>query len=234
MPFFFLHPPSHDDDERTLYKRFEEKAKLNFIDPRTRIVLNVGGLVVETSASVLCRDRFSLLAALCTEKPIMERDSTGAFFLDRDWWIFRYVLQFLRTGALPQDPGLLREMYEEASFYRLNSLRRAIEYRARLSSRPPHPSDPHALEGTARGDFTLRLGEDLGATVAPSARYAPGGMEIIGAGGFSPTRRSSVDDEWARTSRSPTRTGRRASRTRTGGLPDPYGFGSPNGGGTRR
>ena len=42
----------------------------------------------------------------------------------------RYILQFLRNDTLPRDAGLLEEMYTEASFYRLNSLRRAIEIRA--------------------------------------------------------------------------------------------------------
>jgi BTB/POZ domain len=71
---------------------------------------------------------YSLLAALCKAKsPPVSRDATGAFFLDRDWWIFRYILQFLRSGALPQDSALLQEMHTEAAFYRMGSLRRAIE-----------------------------------------------------------------------------------------------------------
>lgn len=44
-------------------------------------------------------------------------------------WLFRYVLTFLRDDILPQDPKLLRELYLESEFWRLDSLRKAIEMR---------------------------------------------------------------------------------------------------------
>ena len=49
-------------------------------------------------------------------------------------WIFRHILQFLRTDSLPDDPLLLEEMYNEATFYRLGSLRKAIEDRNAAST----------------------------------------------------------------------------------------------------
>jgi hypothetical protein len=122
-------------------REFEEEACFDFVPPSTRIVLNVGGHVFETTAQVLTRDRFSLLAALCKRRPPIEPDPTGAFFLDRDWWVFRYVLQFLRGGGLPSDTELLKEMGAESSFYRLAGLHRAIEIHMRNSFRAPHPSD---------------------------------------------------------------------------------------------
>ncbi|CAM9913103.1 unnamed protein product, partial [Chrysoparadoxa australica] len=106
---------------------FEKEAQFDFVAPDSRIMLNVGGQLFETTAEVLCRDRFSLLASLCKKKSPIQPDETGVFFLDRDWWVFRHILQFLRDGSLPQQEGLLEEMHCEASFYRLNSLRRAIE-----------------------------------------------------------------------------------------------------------
>lgn len=78
---------------------------------------------------MLCKDKFSILASLCSQSPPLEQDEEGVFFVERDWWVFRYILQFLRNDTLPRDSGLLEEMYTEASFYRLNSLRRAIEVR---------------------------------------------------------------------------------------------------------
>lgn len=42
-------------------------------------------------------------------------------------WLFRYVLRFLRDGLLPQEPKMLRELYLESEFWKLDSLRRAIE-----------------------------------------------------------------------------------------------------------
>ena len=153
-----------ENEERRI--AFENEANFKFVKPKTRMVLNVGGQLFETTAEVLCRDRFSLLAALCVQgKPPVEKDESGSIFLDRDWWIFRYILQFLRTGALPQDPELLKEMHAEASFYRLNSLRRAVEQRSALAARPPHPSDEPAELGTWGGraakEYSTRLGDRL-------------------------------------------------------------------------
>jgi len=110
---------------------FDGESSLKFLPPDSQVMLNVGGQVFQTTAGVLTKDRFSILASLCSEGGCpMERDENGCFFLERDWWVFRYILQFLRNNTLPRDGPLLEEMYTEASFYRLNSLRRAIEARA--------------------------------------------------------------------------------------------------------
>ncbi|GMH92963.1 hypothetical protein TrVE_jg7749 [Triparma verrucosa] len=109
--------------------QFEKDSMLTFVPEETQVMLNVGGQVFQTTAGVLCKDKFSILAALCTQSPPLEQDDEGVFFVERDWWVFRYILQFLRNDSLPRDSGLLEEMYTEASFYRLNSLRRAIEVR---------------------------------------------------------------------------------------------------------
>ena len=39
----------------------------------------------ETTAGVLCRDRYSLLAFLCKTESSISKDANGAFFFDRDW-----------------------------------------------------------------------------------------------------------------------------------------------------
>ncbi|CAM9781309.1 unnamed protein product [Pylaiella littoralis] len=109
---------------------FEKESAFDFVNGDEQITLNVGGQKFQTTAGVLCRDRFSLLASICKTDPPFSKDEDGAFFFERDWWIFRYVLQFLRTRDLPRDHALLQEMYGEAAFYRLNSLRRAIQRRA--------------------------------------------------------------------------------------------------------
>ena len=58
---------------------------------------------------------------------LIPQDDNGYFFFDRDWWLFRYVLNFLRDGTLPEQEGLLRDLYYEASFYCLTSMQRSIE-----------------------------------------------------------------------------------------------------------
>ncbi len=76
-------------------------------------------------------------------------DPHGAFFIDRDWWLFRHILAFLRSGTLPESEDVLQQLYAESSFYHLTSLRGAVEARCALSAMgtlrlpplpPPTPS----------------------------------------------------------------------------------------------
>jgi hypothetical protein len=94
--------------------------------PRT-IRINVGGLIFETYEATLKRDSSSLLHDLCTENPPVLPDPDGCFVFNRDWWLFRYILAFLRDGTLPDDRGLLAQLYQEAGFWRLREMMTAIE-----------------------------------------------------------------------------------------------------------
>ena len=68
----------------------------------------------EIPPSILQRDPKSLLAQLCTDDPPVLADPEGFFYFDRDWWLFRYILIFLRDGTLPTDRNLLTQIYREA------------------------------------------------------------------------------------------------------------------------
>jgi hypothetical protein len=69
-----------------------------------------------------------LLAALTQDDaPVAYSEGDAAVFFDRDWWVFRYILDYLRTGELPQKKSLLREMYIESEFYELPMMREEIE-----------------------------------------------------------------------------------------------------------
>lgn len=103
------------------------KEEFSFLSPETNITVNVGGQYFETTVKVLTSDPYSLLAAICRVKPLMEPSSDGSFYFDRDWWLFRHILSFLRSNKLPNELATLKELYKEASFYRLESLQRAIE-----------------------------------------------------------------------------------------------------------
>lgn len=81
----------------------------------------------EVSDYVLKRDSASLLSQLCDENPPVLKDPNGVFYFDRDWWLFRYILIFLRDGSLPQDRNLLAQLYREAAFWHLVELQKAIE-----------------------------------------------------------------------------------------------------------
>ena len=93
-----------------------------------RIKLNVGGQLFETTAGTLLRDPDSMLAAMAgPEGPQLVND--GCYYIDRDWWLFRHVLTFLRDGKLPSRRRLLSQLYREADFYNLVLLRRAVRER---------------------------------------------------------------------------------------------------------
>ena len=83
----------------------------------------------ETTVSVLTRDPYSILAACCRKEhdPQLPIREDGVIFFDRDWWLFRHILSYLRSNILPNELETLKELYLEASFYRLESLQRSIE-----------------------------------------------------------------------------------------------------------
>jgi len=91
------------------------------------IRINVGGLMFETSASVLMRDPDSLLAKLTSDNPPLMPEADGSFLFQRDWWLFRFILSFLRDGVLPDDRGLLAQLYKETAYWHLSEMQHAIE-----------------------------------------------------------------------------------------------------------
>jgi hypothetical protein len=101
--------------------------EFNFLPPETLIAINVGGQLFETSVEVLTSDPYSVLAACCRVDTPIKPDDEGVFFFDRDWWIFRHIISFLRSNKLPNEIETLKELYKEASFYRIEKLQRAIE-----------------------------------------------------------------------------------------------------------
>ncbi|KAL4158070.1 hypothetical protein PRNP1_003850 [Phytophthora ramorum] len=101
----------------------------SFLSEDTVVVFNVGGQLFKSTVKVWTRDRFSILAQLCTKNPELRPDKDGSFFFDRDFWVFELIVAFLRDNNLPDAVVELRELYCEASFYRLGLLRHAIEAR---------------------------------------------------------------------------------------------------------
>jgi hypothetical protein len=60
-----------------------------------RIRINIQNLFLfEVPQTILMRDKESLLASLCQTEPSVIPDSDGSFCFHRDWWLFRYILNF--------------------------------------------------------------------------------------------------------------------------------------------
>ncbi|CAE7582406.1 kctd6 [Symbiodinium microadriaticum] len=101
--------------------------ELTFVKPDNVIALNIGGQLFEAPVAVLIRDPFSVLASLCRVKPPIPSGKDGVFYFDRDWWIFRHILSYLRSSVLPTDLETLKELHAEATYYRIELLQKAIE-----------------------------------------------------------------------------------------------------------
>lgn len=102
------------------------------------VELNVGGVFYTTALSTLTREPDSHLAGLFRERLGLEKDAKGKYFLDRDGVLFRYVLDFLRNQALVLPEGFRERgrLRQEASFYGLASLEKAISEQSDASVAP--------------------------------------------------------------------------------------------------
>ncbi|XP_078255286.1 BTB/POZ domain-containing protein KCTD8-like isoform X3 [Rhinoraja longicauda] len=94
------------------------------------VELNVGGQVYVTKHHTLVSVADSLLAHLFSNNSVkvLPRDNRGRYFLDRDGFLFRYILDYLRDKQLvlpdhfPEKERLLRE----AEHFQLCELTRAL------------------------------------------------------------------------------------------------------------
>lgn len=67
---------------------------------------------------------------MCEENPIhFKKEPDGSYFVNRDWWIFRYLLDYLRNKDLPHKRDTLLQLYNEAAFWKLKVLQSDIYYR---------------------------------------------------------------------------------------------------------
>lgn len=124
-------------------------ASLSPAQLATRVRINIGGQVFETTARVLLRSHPSALSDLAERSivaahgplgtatpadaalpspPSTSSMSSAMWFFDRDWWVFRDLLQYLREGetALPRSREALRALYAEARFFGVAALREAV------------------------------------------------------------------------------------------------------------
>lgn len=90
---------------------------------------NVGGRQYSTTASTLMQEKQSLFNQWFTgetAQPPLEKDSKGAYFIDRDPTSFGIILNYLRLkstkqlweACLPKDPDRLALLTQEAEYYK--------------------------------------------------------------------------------------------------------------------
>ncbi|PIC13870.1 hypothetical protein B9Z55_027462 [Caenorhabditis nigoni] len=85
--------------------------------------LNIGGMVFQTTKATLAKYDGILKTMLETNAPI-EKDESGAIFIDRDPYYFRYILNYMRDGFVefPNSLKELKEIQTEAQHYQLDGL----------------------------------------------------------------------------------------------------------------
>lgn len=156
--------------------------------------LNVGGQVYYTRRVTLAESASPLLARLfsstCTSSNDLARDQRGRYFIDRDGFLFRYVLDFLRDQqvVLPDRFPERRRLRREAEYYQLPALAALLsderehekEGSSQGSDPPPHlPPTPFFLPHDRRSGF-LTVACRGGGCGARSRRSPPRRLAVSG------------------------------------------------------
>ncbi|XP_053721492.1 BTB/POZ domain-containing protein KCTD12-like [Synchiropus splendidus] len=94
------------------------------------VELNVGGQVYVTRLETLTAVSDSLLWAKFTNSSSegLQRDNNGRFFFDRDGFLFRFILDYLRDSQLylPESFKEKKRLQREADYFRLPELSRRL------------------------------------------------------------------------------------------------------------
>ncbi|XP_019384049.1 PREDICTED: BTB/POZ domain-containing protein KCTD12, partial [Crocodylus porosus] len=175
------------------------------------VELNVGGQVYVTRRCTVAAVRDSLLWRMFSPQPgpgpgqaaaaaELPRDSKGRFFLDRDGFLFRYILDYLRdlTLVLPDRFPERSRLQREAEYFQLPDLAR------RLAPDAPEPAEA-AAEGSASPPAPARSPSLLPLTPSQSLDAGGGrrsGYITIGyRGSYTMGREAQADAKFRRVAR---------------------------------
>ncbi|KAB0344504.1 hypothetical protein FD754_021430 [Muntiacus muntjak] len=156
------------------------------------VELNVGGQVYVTKHSTLLSVPDSTLASMfspCSprggarRRGELPRDSRARFFIDRDGFLFRYVLDYLRDKqlALPEHFPEKERLLREAEYFQLADLVKLLSPKVTKQNSLNDEGCQSDLEDVSQGSGDALLLR--GAAAAPSGPGAHGG-------GGAPDRRS--------------------------------------------
>ncbi|XP_068602431.1 BTB/POZ domain-containing protein KCTD12.1 [Brachionichthys hirsutus] len=176
------------------------------------IELNVGGQVYVTRHKTLVAVPDSLLWTMFSKKSPRElaRDSKGRYFLDRDGFLFRYVLDYLRdlNLVLPDYFPEKSRLQREADFYQLRDLAKRLSPRlSKDNSISEDISQSDAEDGaqqccSSSGADTLRTAAAGGAVRSPSLDSRKSGYITVGyRGSYTIGRDIQTDAKFRRVAR---------------------------------
>ncbi|CAG8558214.1 139_t:CDS:2 [Acaulospora morrowiae] len=99
----------------------------NYVDKNLEktIILNVGGTKYETYKSILTAHEETLLGTMFSERnnEMLHPTNGNEYFIDRDGKIFRYIVQYYRTGRIywptPSSTISRQELEDEYDYYQI-------------------------------------------------------------------------------------------------------------------
>uniref|UniRef100_A0A3Q3X532 BTB domain-containing protein n=1 Tax=Mola mola TaxID=94237 RepID=A0A3Q3X532_MOLML len=176
------------------------------------IELNVGGQVYVTRHKTLVAVPDSLLWNMFSQTSPRElaRDSKGRFFLDRDGFLFRYILDYLRdlNLVLPDYFPEKSRLQREADFFQLRDLAKRLSPRVSKDNSigeevVQSDAEEGALQCASSGALdTLRTVSGSGATRSPSLDSRKSGYITIGyRGSYTIGRDIQTDAKFRRVAR---------------------------------
>uniref|UniRef100_A0A3Q1G2T7 Potassium channel tetramerisation domain containing 12b n=2 Tax=Acanthochromis polyacanthus TaxID=80966 RepID=A0A3Q1G2T7_9TELE len=145
------------------------------------IELNVGGQVYITRYSTLTSVPDSLLWEMFSQKSAkgLARDTKGRFFVDRDGFLFRYILDYMRDQqlVLPDHFPERGRLQREAEFFNLPELVKLLAPKISKQNSLGDEGCQSDPEDSSPGIDTARNLSSLGAAAAACASLVPGGMD---------------------------------------------------------
>ncbi|XP_044219706.1 BTB/POZ domain-containing protein KCTD12b [Thunnus albacares] len=145
------------------------------------IELNVGGQVYITRFSTLTSVPDSLLWEMFSRKSAkgLARDTKGRFFVDRDGFLFRYILDYMRDQqlVLPDHFPERGRLQREAEFFNLPELVKLLAPKISKQNSLGDEGCQSDPEDSSPGIDTARNLGSLGAAAAACASLVPGAMD---------------------------------------------------------
>ncbi|XP_037542519.1 BTB/POZ domain-containing protein KCTD12.1 [Nematolebias whitei] len=171
------------------------------------IELNVGGQVYVTRHKTLIAVPDSLLWTMFSKKSPKElaKDSKGRFFLDRDGFLFRYILDYLRdlNLVLPDYFPEKSRLQREADFFLLRELSKRLSPRvSKENSMSEEIIQSDTEDGAPQPDASLRTVSVSGAVRSPSLDSRRSGYITVGyRGSYTIGRDIQTDAKFRRVAR---------------------------------
>ncbi|XP_063046829.1 BTB/POZ domain-containing protein KCTD12-like [Engraulis encrasicolus] len=148
------------------------------------VELNVGGQVYITRYSTLTSVPDSLLGQMFSQKSTkgLARDTKGRFFVDRDGFLFRYILDYMRDQqlVLPDHFPERGRLQREAEFFNLPELVKLLVPKISKQNSLGDdgcPSDPEESSPSTEAARNLAM---LGAAAAACASLVPSSGDVGG------------------------------------------------------